>query len=727
MRRMRKKRLLCISLMLMLSMLVQLPVGAEGLWGWKDSELLYPVSEKPLQTFNDTENWYSYGNTGIMIPGSMERIYYQGGITVDTNTLAYGVYGRAEDDACFKLSATAPEGTANRQMAVSILYPAYIDYDTKTGSSYIEADRNFLDGMVTVYADLATSDVEGNADPTLIQSGYTFKGFRVTGNLSDTANYYRAPINFTNEGKMQYLEYNGINTERDVLPEKWYSVAMQFYGNTHKYDGFLEGEKIVEYTIMEKAPFTSISDISIGHTIPDGKTSTLYIDNIAIYFNEPFSNERYAALKDAAAISFMRDMAGENTSIDEIRKDVTLPTEGAMGSTITWESSNTDVVATDGTVTQDTYENKEVTLTATIKNGDKEEKREFKLTVISGLGANGEDVYDDMQNLTFETIRGFNGNAGAIVSDLVLPEYGEKGSRITWTSSEPDVISTSGKVKRYADKNKRVTLTATLTRDAYEGEEPYTDTVEFNLNVIGDMVFESYMVDAETALAEPLEKNEGLTYSSDAQRKNYGARGLSHGEGGATDAYAVYDAMGGSNIEIHQTGWASYNSTRNHTISIAGEDGNFSNFTDFVVERVANIIKPGEAANGGWWHRVYTGTKPLPAGTRYIRINIGTSNNKGGALLSEVHIGGYGNGFGNDVCFADIAGENTSMNAITGNLDLASLWGVSWQSSDNSIINAATGEVTRGASDSTVTLTATIDTPDLSCVKVFTLKVLAAE
>lgn len=58
-----------------------------------------------------------------------------------------------------------------------------------------------------------------------------------------------------------------------------------------------------------------------------------------------------------------------------------LSTEGAKGSVITWASSNTNVIATDGTVTLPTANDTNVTLTATISKGNAKDTKVFEIIV----------------------------------------------------------------------------------------------------------------------------------------------------------------------------------------------------------------------------------------------------------------------------------------------------------------------------------------------------------
>lgn len=70
------------------------------------------------------------------------------------------------------------------------------------------------------------------------------------------------------------------------------------------------------------------------------------------------------------------------SGLSSVRDNLTLPTEGELGSTIAWESSNPDVIAADGTVTRPIGDKAEVTLTATISYGDKSVTKEFVATVM---------------------------------------------------------------------------------------------------------------------------------------------------------------------------------------------------------------------------------------------------------------------------------------------------------------------------------------------------------
>lgn len=66
-----------------------------------------------------------------------------------------------------------------------------------------------------------------------------------------------------------------------------------------------------------------------------------------------------------------------------------------------------------------------------------------------------------LDGLTFDTIRGENTAPNAVSYDLVLPDELE-GRTLTWTSSHPDIISSSGIVTAPETVGEKVTLTASL-------------------------------------------------------------------------------------------------------------------------------------------------------------------------------------------------------------------------------------------------------------------------
>ncbi|WP_317973082.1 immunoglobulin-like domain-containing protein, partial [Paenibacillus sp. CCS19] len=70
-------------------------------------------------------------------------------------------------------------------------------------------------------------------------------------------------------------------------------------------------------------------------------------------------------------------------SASDVKQNLTLSTAGLDGTSITWSSDKSSIVAANGTVTRPSYTAGDalVTLTATIKKGSVEETKTFTLTV----------------------------------------------------------------------------------------------------------------------------------------------------------------------------------------------------------------------------------------------------------------------------------------------------------------------------------------------------------
>lgn len=186
---------------------------------------------------------------------------------------------------------------------------------------------------------------------------------------------------------------------------------------------------------------------------------------------------------------------------NDIRSDVNLPTAGANGSIISWESSDESVIAPNGRVTQPPFSyvmgNVAVTLTATISSGAVSKQKTFDLEVVPQPPEDADDVAADKAWLTNEIV--LNGNSAEDVKTrLNLPTHTETrwspsgyygGCDITWQSSTPDVISADGRVTRPAkgQGDKSVTFTATISKGEYSDTKTFdfmvTEIEEFPLAI----------------------------------------------------------------------------------------------------------------------------------------------------------------------------------------------------------------------------------------------------
>jgi len=188
--------------------------------------------------------------------------------------------------------------------------------------------------------------------------------------------------------------------------------------------------------------------------------------------------------KDKEALLF-EVFKASNTSESNIMTDLNLVLVGNSGSTITWSSSHLNTISNSGLVTRPSFETGDVmvTLTAVLSKGTHNDAKTFFLTVKKldeVIDTDQEDVANAKALLTFETIKNQNSSMADIQSDLTLVGTGSLNTRITWSSSHPDVISNEGLVTQ-TDSDVTVTLTATITKGLVN------DTKSFTLLVVQEL------------------------------------------------------------------------------------------------------------------------------------------------------------------------------------------------------------------------------------------------
>ncbi|WP_405172242.1 immunoglobulin-like domain-containing protein [Paenibacillus sp. FSL H8-0280] len=154
----------------------------------------------------------------------------------------------------------------------------------------------------------------------------------------------------------------------------------------------------------------------------------------------------------------INDLLASNTSKDAIISNVTLPTSGAYGTTISWTSDKGNVISTTGAVTRpaNAKGDQVVTLTAVFTDGTETVNKTFQLTV-KALPNDVTSVDEAKATLVVHNINDVRGH-------IALPASGLYGTTITWASAQPNVVSVTGEVKRpaHGSGNVDVKLTATI-------------------------------------------------------------------------------------------------------------------------------------------------------------------------------------------------------------------------------------------------------------------------
>ncbi|MFE6176760.1 family 43 glycosylhydrolase [Streptomyces sp. NPDC056464] len=141
--------------------------------------------------------------------------------------------------------------------------------------------------------------------------------------------------------------------------------------------------------------------------------------------------------------------------------DLDLPRTGtAGGSVIGWASDNPAVLSDSGKVNRPAagQPDAHATLTATLKKGTVTDTKVFDVTVLPDF----DDRTATEQAAAALTVR----NLDDVRGNLTLPARGGHGTDVTWTSAQPDVITSDGLVHRPAHGTGATTveLTATVTK-----------------------------------------------------------------------------------------------------------------------------------------------------------------------------------------------------------------------------------------------------------------------
>ena len=193
-------------------------------------------------------------------------------------------------------------------------------------------------------------------------------------------------------------------------------------------------------------------------------------------------------LEDDAAVEMAKNalMIGYATGdgAENVTQNVSLPTTGANGVSVSWASSNAARVSTTGTVTRPDSANTAVTLTATLTKNTARDTRTFTLTVI--ISEDGMDVEMAKDSLMIGYAAG--NSRTSVTQDVTLPTAGANGVSISWESSDAARISTTGTVTRPSDQNTQVTLTATLTKNDARDERAFILTVTLPCGTTDELV-----------------------------------------------------------------------------------------------------------------------------------------------------------------------------------------------------------------------------------------------
>nr|WP_240548402.1 immunoglobulin-like domain-containing protein [Paenibacillus lignilyticus] len=362
---------------------------------------------------------------------------------------------------------------------------------------------------------------------------------------------------------------------------------------------------------------------------------------------------------------------GGSDTAASVTQAVTLPATGLNGVTVTWSSDDEAINASTGAVTRPAYGSGDatVTLTATIKKNAVSETKTFTLTVTKLAQTDAEAVSAD--KLTLEV--GYDGSdtAASVTQAITLPTTGLSGTTVTWSSDDVAINASTGAVTRpaYASGDATVTLTATIKKNAASETKTFTLTVT-----------KLAQTDAEAVSADKLALEVGYDGSDSATSVTQAVTLPATGLNGTTVTWSSDDTViNAATGAVTRPAYASGDATVTLTATIKKNAASETKTFTLTVTKLAQTDEEAVSAD---------------------------------KLALEV---GYGASDSATSVTQTVTLPATGLNGTT----------VTW-SSDDTVINAATGAVTRpayGSGDATVTLTATIKKNAASETKTFTLTV----
>ena len=418
---------------------------------------------------------------------------YEGTVTKDVDiTIEVGDATLVATDKA-ALTITYAQGDSETSVTQALTLPAA--GANGTSITWSSSDTNVIaiadDGAVTVTRP-ADADASVTLTATIEKGGASeTKDFTLTvlkdAGLSD-ADAVAAAINALDittaaGGNLQAVTVAAITlpvagTEGTTITWSSDNAAIAISGNTA--------------TVTRPDVNSADADVTLTATIEKGGETDTKAFSLKVLKEAGLSDaDAVAADKDALTITY-----AQGDTVTSVTQDLTLVTGGSNGTTISWVSSNTAVIANDGTVTRPDVNSADadVTLTATIEKGGVTDKKIFNLKVLKEAGLSDADAVAAAKT-ALDITAAVGGNLQAVtLAAITLPVAGTEGTTISWVSSNTAVIANDGTVTR-PDVNSAdadVTLTATIEKG---GE---TDTKAFSLKVLK----EAGLSDADAVAAD---------------------------------------------------------------------------------------------------------------------------------------------------------------------------------------------------------------------------------
>ena len=154
---------------------------------------------------------------------------------------------------------------------------------------------------------------------------------------------------------------------------------------------------------------------------------------------------------------------------DTVYENMDLPVTAEDDVTISWTSSDPEVISEQGVVIR-TSTDRKVVLTAKICHGEVQKTQNYSVLVPADADANLDAVTKDLESILLNP---------EYDNDITLPEEGENGSHFTWSTSDEAVITAEGKVTRPAigQEDAKVTLTVEAVKEEASASRAFEITI----------------------------------------------------------------------------------------------------------------------------------------------------------------------------------------------------------------------------------------------------------
>ncbi|WP_238453659.1 family 43 glycosylhydrolase [Micromonospora sp. ATA51] len=329
-------------------------------------------------------------------------------------------------------------------------------------NGHVRLPNDVLRGLTDVTVSVQVNMASDQATPYFIWGlGNTGSDGVGNGYLFTTGNAFRASIASGNWSTEQT-----VTTGRNLSRGSWRTLTYALGGGTAVL--YEDGVEVARKTGITLTP----GSIGGGTTRANYLGRSVYtsdkylkgqVRDFRIYDRAVSAEEAHAlgeqtasgrAAADAAALDL-----GDTTAVTE---NLTLPTQAAGGSTVTWSSSNPAVVSDAGVVTRPApgTGNATVTLTAAVSYAGFTVSRAFAVTVVEDI-TDQEKVDNALAAIVIHDQNAVRGN-------LTLPTKGARDVALTWTAKDPDAMTSTGEVTRppYGSSPVRARLGVRATKGA---------------------------------------------------------------------------------------------------------------------------------------------------------------------------------------------------------------------------------------------------------------------